>query len=153
MALVLSIVLLTNFWVPESDFEDSLDLPTTSYLQLGASGGEDERGQLVADLADLAGWLVGLFVGWLVGCLAGLLAVCPAGCLCCLAGWLAGCPSCLLPGWLAVQIWNPVLGSIFGSSFWDHFWDRFLGPVFGSKFGSIFGSNFGTHFWFQFLYI
>ena len=32
-----------NFLAPESDFEDSLDLPTTSYLQLGASGGEDER--------------------------------------------------------------------------------------------------------------
>ena len=44
----------------ESDFEDSLELPTTSYLQLGASGGKDERGQLVADLAGwLAGWVAG----------------------------------------------------------------------------------------------
>ena len=109
---------------PESDFEDSLDLPTTSHLQLCASGGKDDRGQLVADLA---GWLAGWLGGWLVGCLAGLLAVCPAGCLCCLAGSLAVCPACCLAGLL--------------SKFGVQFWGRFLGPVFGTTFGVDFWQN------------
>ena len=147
MALVLSIVLLTNFWVPESDFEDSLDLPTTSYLQLGASGGEDERGQLVADLADLAGWLVGLFVGWLVGCLAGLLAVCVVW----LAGSLAVRPACCLAGLLSkfgIQFWGRFLAPVFGTTFGIDFWVQFLvpnlAPFLVPILEPIFGTSFGT---------